>query len=280
MINRLGINFWNWIDSFSDKELYLFEKAKRFGFDSCEIGMVSTDFDYAAVRKITGELQMELTLCGAFIKGRDISSFDEQIRQNTKQYFCDCFEAAEKTGAKIFGGPVYAGGGKTHLLSPDDQKREWDYAVKGLAEMSRVAKNHGVTIALEPINRYRTSVVNTVEQALKMVSDIGSPNVGILFDTYQAGIEEDDILDALGRVCKAGKLVHFHACGSNRAAPGRGHLPWLELVKILKQYNYGGNITIESFPAGGMDGAWRQLDESPDQLAEKGIHYLKNLLTM
>ncbi len=242
--------------------------------------MVNTDFDYAAVRKIIDELQMELTLCGAFIKGRDISSFDEQIRQNTKRYFFDCFVAAERMGAKIFGGPVYAGGGKTHLLSLDDQKREWDYAVKGLAEMSCLAKNYGVMIALEPINRYRTSVVNTVEQALKMVSDIGSLNVGILFDTYQAGIEEDDIMDALRLVCKAGKLVHFHACGSNRAAPGYGHLPWLELVKILKQYNYTGHITIESFPAGGMDGAWRQLDTSPDQLAQKGIHNLKNLLTM
>ena len=239
--------------------------------------MVNIVFDYAAVRRITDELQMELTLCGAFIKGRDISSFDEQIRRNTKQYFFDCFEAAERMGAKVFAGPVYAGGGKTHLLSQDDKKREWDYAVKGLAEMSSAAKNYGLMIALEPINRYRTSVVNTVEQALKMVSDIGSSNVGILFDTYQAGIEENDILDALRLVCEAGKLVHFHACGSNRGAPGCGYLPWLDLVKILKQYNYMGHITIESFLAGGMDGAWRQLDTSPDQLAEKGIHYLKNL---
>lgn len=255
--------------------MYLFEKVAGMGFDACEIGMVNPKFDYRSVRKAVNEYHLELTLCGAFIKGRDISNSDPQVRKDTKKYFVDCFKAAEAMGASIFCGPVYSGGGKAHLLSPEDRKREWMLAVEGLREMAAIANDYGVTIAVEPINRYRTSVVNTVEQALNLISDIGSPNFGILFDTYQAGIEEADVLAALREVCVAGKLIHFHACGNNRGAPGNGHLPWRGFAEILKQFNYTGCITIESFIPGGMDGAWRPLESSPDRLAEKGIQNLK-----
>jgi D-psicose/D-tagatose/L-ribulose 3-epimerase len=265
IVNRLGINFWNWIDAFSEKDLYLFKKAAQLGFDACEIGMVNPNFDYRSVKRSADEFQMELTLCGAFLKGRDLSNFDSQIRQNTEKYFVDCFRAAEALGAKVFAGPVYAGGGKAHLLNSDDQKREWTLAVEGLAKMARIAGDYGVRIALEPINRYRTSLINTVEQALTMVAEIGSPNLGVLFDTYQAGIEEENVAVALKLVCEAGKLVHFHACGTNRGAPGSGHLPWRDLADILKRYNYTGHITIESFLKGGMDGAWRELEPTQDR---------------
>lgn len=273
----MGINLWNWTETFGDQDSYLLEKASRLGFDACEIGMVNTGFDYDAVRRMADELGLELTLCGAFIKGRDISNFDRQIRENTKTYFVDCFRAAEAMGARIFAGPVYGGGGKAHLLGPDDKKREWALAVEGLNEMARLARDYGVSIALEPINRYRTSVVNTVDQALKMVSEIGCANLGILFDTYQAGIEEDNVLAALKGVCKAGKLIHFHACGSNRGAPGGDHLPWEQMAQVLKDAGYAGDLTIESFRAGGMDGPWRELEPTPDRLAEKGIAYLRKV---
>lgn len=256
----------------------MLEKASRIGFDAVEIGMNNTNFDCTTVKNKVNELHMELTLCGAFTKGRDISSFDPDVRENTKKYFIDCLKTAERLGAKVFAGPVYAGGGKAHLLSSDDKKREWCLAVDGLREMALVAKECGVTIGLEPINRYKTSVVNTGEQALNMIKDIGCTNIGILFDTYQANIEEDSVCEALELVCKADRLVHFHACGTNRGVPGTGHLPWNDIADILKRYGYKGHITMESFVTGGMDGAWRELEPSQDILAQKGFLFLKQLL--
>lgn len=268
---------WNWTECFGDSERYLLEKVSRMGFEACEIGMVSTAFDHREVGRFAAELGLEVTLCGAFITGRDISNFDPQIRINTKNYFRECFIAAEAMGATLFAGPVYGGGGKAHRLSPDDQKREWDLAVEGLTEMAKLARDYGVSIALEPINRYRTSVVNTVDQALRMISEIGSSNLGVLFDTYQAGIEEANVLAALKRVCDAGKLIHFHACGSNRGAPGSDHLPWEQMAQVLKEAGYQRDLTIESFRVGGLDGPWRDLEPSPDRLAEKGIAYLRKV---
>lgn len=112
--------------------------------------------------------------------------------------------------------PVYAGGAKAHNLNIDDRKREWELAVNGLKEMADIARECGVVIGVEPVNRYRTSVVNTVEQALQMVADIDKANIQILFDTYQANIEESNVCTALEIVLKAGKLAHFHACENNK----------------------------------------------------------------
>lgn len=279
MKNRIGINLWNWTDCFNDSGMKWIDHVAHLGFSSIEIGMNVTDFDYAEVRRRVEMNGLLLTLCGAFTQGRDISNFSEEIRNNTEKYMTDCFIAAEKMGAKLFVGPVYAGGKKRHLLTDDDAKREWELAVSGLRKMAAIAQECGVTIALEPINRYSTSVVNTVDQALQMLLDIGCPNVQILFDTYHANIEENNVCDALEKVCASGSLVHFHACENHRGAPGTGSQPWEKLIGILKKYNYRGSLTMEMFPEGFMDGSWQKEHLSRDDCACEGRRQLEKLLS-
>lgn len=175
-MNRFGISLWNWTPVFSDEHLGLIDKVAEIGLGAVEIGMSQTDFNYAAVKERVEANDLELTLCAALVKGRDISSFDENIRSSTKQYMIDCFKAAKQMNARLFVGPVYAGGAKAHNLNIDDRKREWELAVNGLKEMADIARECGVVIGVEPVNRYRTSVVNTVEQALQMVADIDKAN--------------------------------------------------------------------------------------------------------
>lgn len=278
-MNRFGINTWNWVKAFNNEHIGLIDKIADMGFSAVEIGMLDTEFDFKEVRRRIESNTLELTLCGAFIKGRDISSFDENIRQNARKYMIDCFKAAEKMGSRLFAGPVYAGGGKAHRLNEDDRKKEWELAVTGLKEMADIAAQCGVTIGLEPIQRYRTSVVNTVDQALLMLADIDKPNVGILFDTYQANIEEANIPEALERVCKAEKLVHFHSCENNRGAPGMGHIPWADIASVLNKYDYRGHITMETFVAGALDSGWTDLAPTQDNLAHRGLAYLKKVFS-
>ncbi len=275
-MNPIGINLWNWTAAFDESKTSYIEKAAALGFTAVEIGMEKSIFDSAAVKKVIDNHHLQVTLCAALGKGRDISNFDETVRKETKKYMLECFQTGEKIGANLFVGPVFAGGGKTHLLNPEDKKKEWNLAVTGLQEMADIAANYGMNIGIEPINRYRTSVVNTVDQVLQMIEDIGKHNVGILFDTYQANIEERDIAQALIKVCKSEHLIHFHASDSNRGAPGMGHVPFEKLLGILKDYKYSGHITMETFANGVYDCGWNILDE-PDIVAKKGIEALRKL---
>ena len=152
------------------------------------------------------------------------------------QYLTDCLQTGAALGAVVLAGPLYAGGGKRHTLPPAEAAREWELAVTGLQELARRAKECGICLALEPLNRYRTSVINTVEQLLPMLDAIGCDNVGIHYDTYHACLEEANLLASLETALKSGRVTHFHACANNRGAPGDGIVPWDAVMRLLQQY--------------------------------------------
>lgn len=244
------------------------------GFTAIELPMTEP-IPAPAFEEEVRATRLEVSLCAAMGEGRDLSNFDERIRMSTMRYLTECLETAERLGCHMLAGPLYAGGGKRHRLSPGETEREWELAVVGLRQLATRACDYGVRLAIEPINRYRTSVVNTTEQGLQLVQDIGEKNVGIHFDTFHAGIEENDLIGALENILKAKALYHFHACANNRGAPGQGILPWDKIFDTLKKYGYSGHITMEMFAPGGLDSGWVVPAETRDQLAEEGLAFLK-----
>ena len=274
-MNPIGINLWNWYPGLCPACVELPERIARMSFTAIELPMstpVITDELLHAIR----DSGLRVSMCAALGEGRDLSSFDSAVRASTMEYLTECLRTGEKLGVDVLCGPLYAGGGKRHWLSEDDQKRELDLAVSSLRELSRRALDFGIPLSIEPVNRYRTSVCNTVDQVLSLIEAIGADNVGLHYDTYQACIEEKDMLAALERVLSAGKLTHFHACANNRGAPGQGILPWETILGLLRQYGYAGHITMETFALGGLDSSWVQIHEEPDALALAGLEYLRS----
>lgn len=275
-MNRIGINLWNWRPGLDEECLPLLRRAAEMGFTAVELPMTTPQLPQAdAFKAELSSLGLEVTLCAAMTAGRDISSEDESVRRQTADYLTACLDTGSTLGARLLAGPLYAGGGKRHHLSPGEKRREWARAVEGLGPIAESAGARHMLLAVEAVNRYRTSVVNTTDQALAMVRDLASPHVGILFDTYQSCIEDEDVCKALESVLRAGKLFHFHACANHRGAPGTGHLPWERLLGLLREYDYQGHITMETFCPGGLDPSWYPLADSQDALAEKGLDYLR-----
>ena len=144
-----------------------------------------------------------------------------------------------------------------------------------------MAADHGVTIALETLNRFETDLINTCEQCLRLVSDIGLNSVGIHLDTFHMNIEEKSIYAAIKLA--GAKLAHVHACENDRGAPGSGHVDWPGLAKGLREINYTGAAVIESFTPtcqaiAAATCIWRPLAVSQDALAADGLKFLRNLL--
>lgn len=274
-MNPLGINLWNWYPALGEECLGLPEHIAALGFTAIELPM-STPLVGDALMQQIRDSGLRVSLCAALGPGRDLSSFDPAVRASTMDYLTACLKTGAALGADVLCGPLYAGGGKRHWLSADDKKRELELAVAGIRELSCRAADFGVPLSVEPVNRYRTSVCNTAEQVLSLLDAVGADNVGLHYDTYQACIEEKDLLGSLERVLAAGKLTHFHACANNRGAPGQGILPWADILGLLERYGYGGHITMETFALGGLDSSWVQVHEAPDDLALAGISYLRN----
>jgi sugar phosphate isomerase/epimerase len=115
--------------------------------------------------------------------------------------------------------------------------------LEGLAALGEHAAREGVTLVLEPLNRYEDHMVNRLEQAVELIDAVGLPSVRVLADTYHMSIEEDEPTSAL--VKAAAQLGHVQVSDSNRFQPGAGHLDWSALLGTLDAIGYGGYLALE-----------------------------------
>ena len=275
-MNKIGINLWNWIEHFDNDAIRLFPTVKSLGYDIVEFGLDDLDFDPKLVSQAARDNGLEITLCAVLRNGRDISNANASVREHTRDYLTHCLEYAGVMGAKSIGGAVYAGGGRARLLDENQRKVEWDLAVEGLRSLTPVANDNGVTICIEPLNRYKTDMVNQTCQARRMAEDIGESCFKVLFDTYQAAIEEKNIPDAIRNT--GSYLGHFHASENDRGCPGTGQVDWNGCFTALADIGYTGPIVVESFCVSARDSVWRPTELSQDVLAEKAVGFLHSSL--
>ena len=148
-------------------------------------------------------------------------------------------------------------------------------AARSIRRAADDAAKRGVRLAIEPLNRFETDLVNTVDQGVALLDEIERENVGLLLDTFHMNIEEKNIPDALRRA--KGRLFEFHACSSDRGTPGEDHLPWRAIAGALHDVRYDGPVVIEAFTPEVREIAravsiWRPLAKSQDSLAMDGLN--------
>ena len=127
-----------------------------------------------------------------------------------------------------------------------EQSRALDWLIDALRECSDAARRQGVRLALEPINRYETTLINNTRQGLDLIQHVGAENFGLLLDTFHMNIEEPLIEESI-RTC--GKhIFHFHVADSNRWYPGAGHLNFRLMMNELFSTGYQGWVSGEFLP--------------------------------
>ena len=249
------------------------------GFDVLEICVEDPKtIDPHAILDAAATAGVEVLICGAFGPGRDISSEDLMVQEDGRKYIKECIDIASIVGSGLVSGPMYAAVGATKLLPPEERKKQWTRSADNMKIVADYASKRGVKLAIEPLNRFETDLINTVEQGLDFLNMINSEGVGFLLDTFHMNIEEKSITNAIR---SAGKnIFNFHACANDRGTPGEDHLPWVEVFSALKDISYDGYAVIESFNINITEIAqavslWRPLAASDDDLAENGLKFLK-----
>ena len=131
-----------------------------------------------------------------------------------------------------------------------------DWLVAALQECSAAASLAGIRLAVEPINRYETTLVNSVDQGLTLIRNVGADNLGLLLDTFHMNIEEADILSSI-QACGE-RIYHFHVADSNRWYPGAGHLDFRAILAALQATGYRGWVSGEFLPLPDAETAARE----------------------
>ncbi len=275
---QFGASTFIWVSPFSGETLSLIDSVAEMGFDLIELCIEDpATIDLAAIRGRLAAAGIGALVCGAFGPDRDVSSDDPAIRENGLRYITQCIEIAAGLGAPFVAGPMYSATGKTALVPKEKRTQQLAWAAENLTRAADAAATRGVGLAIEPLNRFETDLINTVDQGVDFVRRIGRDNVGLLLDTFHMNIEEQSIPAALRRA--AGHIFHFHACANDRGVPGRDHLPWAEIDATLAQVGYQGPWVIEAFNPAIREIAravslWRPLASSQDEIAVDGLRFL------
>lgn len=281
MQRRIGVNTWVWSSPLTDENLApLARKAAEMGFGALEMPLESAgDWAPAAAREVLDGAGLTPVVIGAMGPGRSLLARAGNVAA-TQEYVRACLAAARVLGARVVAGPFYAPTGVTWRMSDDERTSVAAELRRNLAPLVAEAAEFGITLAVEPLNRYETSVLNTVEQALEALGPLIGPGLGLALDTYHLNIEEKRPDDAIRRAGSA--IAHVQVCGNDRGAVGDDHTDWPGTLAALDNAGYSGILGLESFTGENATIAvaasvWRPLAESQDALAERSLAYLQTL---
>jgi sugar phosphate isomerase/epimerase len=265
-----------------------FERLRRYGYDGIELRGEPQKYDPEEVNQLCREFDLQVfSVLGWSIwpLERDLANPDPQRRGKALDYATQCVDLASAVGAPLVV-VIPAPAGRTTPLGDVREEeewvaevgREWNYALESVRGAAGYAEGKGILLAVEPINRYESFLVNNVEQGARFVLEVGSRVVRLHLDTFHMNIEEREPAEAIR---KAGELlVNLHISDSNRMPPGYGHTDFGAIMKALNEIGYGGPLTLEPVPPEPnalLAVEMRKHLALRDRYAEESIAYLRRL---
>jgi D-psicose/D-tagatose/L-ribulose 3-epimerase len=279
---KFGVNTFIWSATFDPSHFGLLPTIKEAGFDGVEIPLLRPkDLQAGSIRKAVEANDLGCNCCTVLVDGLSLISDSPDIRRRTRQHLQEVAKAAAEAGAKIVAGPLYSPVG--YLPGRRRTSDEWKWAVEGFQAVGETLASHDVIFAIEPLNRFETFFLNTAADAAQLAMEIDHPNIGILFDTFHANIEEKNI--AAGYRTVGPYLKHVHTCENDRGIPGSGHVEWKEVFQALRSLDYDGWLTIEGFAfalpeLSAAASIWRDIERTPESIAFDGVRFLKGQIAV
>jgi D-psicose/D-tagatose/L-ribulose 3-epimerase len=268
---KFGIFFPYWEHEWSVDCLKYVEKVAKLGFDVIEIAVLEVNNYSQAhldeIARCARDNGVAITSGLGPPPDKDLSSPDPAIRKAARAFF-------ERTLTNLGKLDVHVICGALHSYWPIDYSKPVDKAgdrargLEGISSLADFAANLGIDLCLEVLNRFENHVLNTAEEGVAFVREVGKPNVKVHLDTFHMNIEED----SFGKAIRAtGPLLgHFHVGENNRRVPGKGRLPWHEIGGALREIGYNGAVVLEPFvTTGGRVGSdikvWRDLSDNANE---------------
>jgi len=230
---KLGAHIYLWMERWSDAEVGLFDRARALGLDMIELSLgEDVKFSIAETRRAAEAAGIGLLVGpgGAWPDRADLSDDNEANRRLAFEFHRGIVDQAAELGAVAYAGALYGRPGKVLRRRPPED--EYPRTAEGLHALAEHAQTVGVKLVIEPMSRFRSHVVNTPAQALKLLQLADHPNLRILLDTYHLVTEVRDYAAAIRSV--SDQIWGLHACENDRGVPGGGLVPWPDVFAALK----------------------------------------------
>ena len=275
---KIGASLLSWITPNWTAEAgkYAIEQTAKAGFDLIEILLPnSMEIDTKAVKKQLKENHLDVVCSLNLPKEAHIAFYPKEAEKLIKN-------AIDKTSdleTNFLGGVLHGGIG---VFSGNPlSETEKNTIVEVWSSVADYAKEKGVNIAVEPINRYESYVCNTAENVLELIEKTGKDNLFLHLDTFHMNIEENNFRDPI--LLANQKLKHIHVTESHRGMLGEGTVNWNQFFDALKEINFEGNLVLENFSSSilGMQqmvSLWQKSPYNAEQLALGSLNFIKQNL--
>jgi D-psicose/D-tagatose/L-ribulose 3-epimerase len=272
---QLGASLLSWTlpQWTAESGLFAIQQTAATGFDLLEILLPSSmEIDTKTVRSQLKQNHLDV-ICSLNLPPYAHIPFHPDAATSLIK------RALEKTadlGATRLGGVLHGGigvfsGKPRTALEEDTICTVW-------SDVAEYAGSLGVTLCIEPINRYETYVCSSGAEVTELIERVNSPNIGLHLDTFHMNIEENNFYDPL--IAASSHLKHMHITESDRGMLGEGNVHWDDLFRGLSEIKYSGALVLENFSSSiaGMSEAvslWRPSKYTAKELAEGSLEFMR-----
>ncbi len=234
------------------------QKAAQLGYNGVELMPARpAELNASDIRVQVEAHGLEIAAIGSgsiyLVDKLTLMATDSLIRDQARKRFEALIEFAAAVEAPL----VTIGGFRGRLASVNEPESRAMFQ-NILSDLADTAAAYGIRIVMEPLNRYETDCLYTVEETLALIETLGYANLGVLPDTYHLNIEESSLTDCFRRAMAANRLWHIHLGDNNRLPPGQGHIDFAAIVSTLADIGYKDYLSAELLPRPDPDTAGRQ----------------------
>ena len=277
----LGVHSATFVKNWHEDITPYIHKCKQAGYKSVEVSLLGqTPASAKEISKLAKDLNISLTCTTGLSKNEDISSSNPVVQKNGVETLKRAIDMTSIMEANLLTGVVHAAWGVSNSLGKgkEDKFKNSSNSIKKISSLL-IEKN--IKLGIEPLNRYESDFINTVDEGIRLCELIDHPNVGLLLDAYHMNIEEKNMCQSIE---KAGdKLFHFQVAENDRGVPGSGSINWSEIIDTLKKINYKGCVSLEMFIQANVDTSkdlftWRNIEDDPYDAIVRSFNFLSEHL--
>jgi len=273
---KIGMNMLLWTNHVTEAHYNIIDKIKNTGYDGIELFLGEGNLEhYSKLGTHFNDINMGVTCVASLAPEENIASPDAKTRAAGLEKLKWSIDMGAAMNAEVICGPFHSSFAYFTRQPPTESERQW--SVEMLQKGCEYAAAAGIVLAPEALNRFECYLYNTMADLSSLASQVNHPNLGAMYDTHHAHIEEKGQAQAIKTI--APHLKHVHISENDRGTPGSGQVHWKEVFSTLKQVNYNGWLTIEAFSTiipefANAINVWR--DYSPaEEVYTEGLKFIK-----
>jgi len=275
---KLGVHSATFVEDWSDDIKPYIEKCLEVGYRSIEVSLLGQDKIKAKeIGLFASDNNIEITCTTGLSANEDITSSENEIRLNGEKKLLEAIELTSLMNSSMLSGVIHCAWGISKEKGAGKDIK-FKNSANSLTKITKALEDNNIKLGIEPLNRYETDFINTVDEGLHLCSLVDHSNVGLLLDVYHMNIEEKNISSSIKSA--KNKLFHFHVAENDRGIPGSGTLDFDSIFETLKEINYSANVTLEMFIQANKQTSkdlftWRHIEVDPYK-AIKDSHLFLN----